>query len=292
MTDTMPIPTLERFEAGRPVLSRRRVALPLRALVLGVGLVALLLGVGAAWASGLRVFVVESPSMGTAAPVGSLVIGEAGSAASIGDLITFQPPGSGSTPYTHRIVSSGAEGFRTRGDINGAADPWTVTPQMLVGVVTLTVPGLGWILRVAPWLAIGAVVIWSATWPIRAAGTRAALRLGGFCATVTGTLLVLRPVAGYSVLTMAPADGGLLATVVSTGLLPVRVTAAGGGGATLPPGAMTRLLLPASPDGHVQLASSLGLDAAGWCVLGLVCAMPLLGVLLVGLPAEETRRAT
>lgn len=286
---TGPAPPVQP-DAPEVTRRRRRLAVVVAALLVLALVAPLLIAAGLGW----RALVVRSPSMGRAAPVGSLVVVRpvAATELRVGDVITYRPPGERGTSYTHRIVEVDPTGFRTRGDINGAADPWTVTPQMLVGMVTVTVPGLGWILRVAPWLAIGAVVIWSATWPIRAAGTRAALRLAGFCATVTGTLLVLRPVAGYSVLTMAPADGGLLATVVSTGLLPVRVSAAGGGGATLPPGAMTRLLLPVSPDGHVQLASSLGLDAVGWCVLGLVCAMPLLGVLLVGLPAEETRRAT
>lgn len=257
-------------------------------LVVGLVLV-LLVGAGASCAAlGWSVRVVQSPSMGRSAPVGTLVLSQRveASALRVGDVVTYRPPGERVT-YTHRIVDAVPGGVRTRGDINGAPDPWTVTPDMVVGRAAALVPGLGGVLRLAPWIAIGVVLVWFASWPVRSARLRSGVRLLGASAVVTGTMLVLRPVAGYTMLTTAPAPRGLLATVVSTGMLPVRIDASGGRSVRLEPGEVARLLLPADAAGHVQLGSGLALDLAGWCCLGLLCALPLLGVLVVGLPADD-----
>jgi signal peptidase I len=239
---------------------------------------------------GWSIRIVESPSMGEAAPVGTLVIDRRTDPAALvdGDVITYRPPGGGTT-YTHRIIEVSPEGFRTRGDINGASDAWLVTPSMVVGKAEILLPGIGWILRLAPWLAIGVVLVWFATWPLGSAPLRSGLRLTGTSAVVTGTLLVLRPIAGFTMLTTAPTAHGLLATVVSTGMLPVRVAVAGGRNAVLAPGEVGRLLMPASPSGHVSLTSALSLGAGGWLAAGLLCALPLIGVLALGLPSGESR---
>jgi signal peptidase I len=240
---------------------------------------------------GWSVMVVQSPSMGTAAPIGTLVLVQRTDTTTLhrGDVISYRPP-EGGTTYTHRIVRVVPGGFRTQGDINGAADPWLVRPTMVVGRAVALLPGAGWVVRLVPWLAIGVVVVWFASWPIRSVRLRSGSRLIGACAVVTGTLLVLRPVAGYSMLTTAPSPRGMLATVVSTGMLPVRIDASGGRSVRLAPGEVARLLMPADHAGHVQLSSTLSLDLAGWCGFGLLCALPLLGVLVFGLPSDDHSR--
>ena len=287
MTDTMPIPTLERFEAGRPALPRRRAAVPLRVALMGVALLGLLLGVGAAWASGLRVFVVESPSMGTAAPVGSLVIGQAGSSASVGDLITFQPPGSGSTPYTHRIVSTASDGFRTRGDINGAVDPWIVEPSMVIARATSVLPGVGWLVKAAPFLLGALVVAQVVGLFVRSPAVRWSIRTAALAVGVAFVAWVVKPFSGFVLLQSAAEDDGLRASIVSTAILPIRVSAMGGGHVDLVAGQVGRLLLPRGSHGRVTMAAQLDLDPLGWALVVLVCLIPLIVVLVVGVPVEE-----
>jgi signal peptidase I len=289
---TGPVPVQVGPWPDRPIVDpsrpRLRIAMGRGGLVVGLFLV-LVIGGGATCAAlGWSLRVVESPSMGRTAPVGTLVLSQRvdSGALRVGDVITYRPPGEGVT-YTHRIVSAVPGGFRTRGDINGAPDAWTVTPPMIVGRAAALLPGLGTVLRLAPWIAIGMVLVWFATWPIRSARARSSARLVGASVVVTGTLLVLRPVAGYTMLTTAPTPRGLLATVVSTGLLPVRVSPSGGRSVELEPGEVARVLLPADPTGHVQLGSVLCLDAVGWCCFAVLCALPLIGVLVVGLPTDD-----
>ncbi|WP_434318962.1 S26 family signal peptidase [Leifsonia sp. P73] len=57
------------------------------------------------WSTGWRWFIVESPSMGRTAPVGTLVVTSpvSVSAVHVGDVITFHPPTSPDETYTHRV---------------------------------------------------------------------------------------------------------------------------------------------------------------------------------------------
>jgi signal peptidase I len=83
---------------------------------------------------GLQRYVIVSGSMTGTYDRGSLVLDEVVPVSSlrIGDVITYRPP-AGSGPaglVTHRIVRitrdpDGAQVFRTKGDANAAADPWT-----------------------------------------------------------------------------------------------------------------------------------------------------------------------
>jgi signal peptidase len=83
--------------------------------------------------AGYERYVITGGSMGDTIPKGSIVYDKPVPVAflRVGDLVTYTPP-AGSGPggrVTHRIVwigrgSDGAPAFRTRGDANGAADPW------------------------------------------------------------------------------------------------------------------------------------------------------------------------
>jgi signal peptidase I len=85
---------------------------------------------------GWQRYVIVSGSMTGTYDRGSLVLDEVVPVAElkVGDVITYRPP-AGSGPeglVTHRIASitSGDDGgrvFRTKGDANEAADPWTFT---------------------------------------------------------------------------------------------------------------------------------------------------------------------
>jgi signal peptidase I len=89
---------------------------------------------------GLQRYVITSGSMTGTYDRGSLVYDRVVPTASlrVGDVITYDPP-AGVGPrglITHRIVSiaarpGGARVFRTKGDANASADPWTFTLQSL-----------------------------------------------------------------------------------------------------------------------------------------------------------------
>lgn len=93
---------------------------------------------------GVQRFAITGGSMGSAVPVGSLVFTTAASPSSVraGDIITFRPPGLRET-VTHRVVSTGRDGLRTRGDANAAVDPWRLGAGVPVRRVVAHVPVAG-----------------------------------------------------------------------------------------------------------------------------------------------------
>lgn len=81
---------------------------------------------------GYQRYAITGGSMGAALPRGSIAYEEVVPTARIrvGDVITYRPPGAGAERITHRVVwtgrdDRGARLYRTRGDANRAADPWT-----------------------------------------------------------------------------------------------------------------------------------------------------------------------
>lgn len=99
-----------------------------------------------------RVFDVLSGSMTPSIPVGAEVFDQVvpGDSLRIGDVITYEHPLHPGTYITHRLVGidrAGASPFlTTRGDANGAADPWKVPLQPSMLRVALRVPWLGYLL--------------------------------------------------------------------------------------------------------------------------------------------------
>ena len=100
--------------------------------VLTVAVVAVALGFQA---SGGRWFIVETPSMGQAAPVGTFVLTQpvAVGDLAVGDIVSFHPPTAPGEVYTHRIVSTDGGLVTTQGDINSVSDPWTLSDGDLIG---------------------------------------------------------------------------------------------------------------------------------------------------------------
>lgn len=117
----------------------RRVVLALSALVCFVGIGSVLL-LGAAERAGYMSLSMLTSSMHPVINPGDLVIDKKVNPASIhvGDVITFNDPLESSRIVSHRVVqvleTNGKPSFKTKGDANPVADPWTVTyttPQAL-----------------------------------------------------------------------------------------------------------------------------------------------------------------
>jgi hypothetical protein len=242
-------------------------------------------------ANGGRWFVVATPSMGTTAPVGTLVLSMPTTVAAlhVGDIISFHPPTAPSETYTHRIVAiSAADGISTQGDINGAADGWRLHQADLIGEASWIAPGLGWLVRGLPILVIGLVVVFLITRFVRSLQWRAALRIVGATLVVSVAAIILRPFTGIIVLQTSMQDHTATASVVSTGLLPIRVQARHGNHADLLTGQVGNLSIPTFvKHNYYQVDSSLHLDLWGWVVFFLICCIPLICVLAFGLPPKE-----
>jgi len=264
------------------------------AAIIAAGLAGVVIAILAAfWSTGWRWFIVESPSMGRTAPVGTLVVTSpvSVSAVHVGDVITFHPPTSPDETYTHRVRDVTPAGtLVTRGDINGATDPWQLSGHDLVGRAAAILPGWGWLIRCLPFLFVGSLLVWALTGWFATARWRAPLRVIGASLVFAVTAAIVRPFVGVMVLATQSTHHGANATLVSTGLLPIHVQAIGGTGVGLVSGQVGSVHVPRlAADGYYHLAATPSFSLVGWIVVGIVCAAPLLWCLIVGLPGEEAQ---
>jgi signal peptidase I len=265
-------------------------------VVLAVGL---LVGLAVLHLAGARTFVVRTASMGTAAPVGTLVVTTPVTIDELraGDVVTFTPPGRPGTTFTHRVVDVGLAGVATRGDASQSDDPWRLDQGDLVGRADVLLPGVGWLARGLPWLVLGGVALWALTLLVPSRTPRSALRVVGSTLVFAIVATALRPFTAATVLsTTAAGDGrGGVVTVVSTGLLPSRLATEHGSAVLLASGEVgtldVRSLAPAgSPGGGVMISIAPHLPPLGWLLVALVCCLPLVWCLTVGLAPQATGR--
>lgn len=244
---------------------------------------------GGAW------FIVKTPSMGTTAPVGTLILTTPAKATDlhVGDVIAFHPPTTPNETYTHRIIKISATGLiSTKGDINGATDPWQLTDSNLVGNATVVLPGLGWLIRALPIVLLGIVVVFLATARVRDATRKTASRISGISLAASIAAFFLKPFTGVVVEEVTTTGSHAGATVVSTGLLPIRVQALHGTHVDLVAGQVGHVTVPASAhQAFYSLSTALHLSVWGWVILISICCLPLLWTMIVGLPAKEEATA-
>lgn len=286
MSTTTSIPlsgVLARPLLGAPTATRTETALAWSVAAVAAVLLAvavLFLGHGG------RMFVVETPSMGEAAPVGTLVLDMpvAASSLHVGDIVSFRTPANPDVTYTHRIIDVDTDGgIHTRGDVNGATDPWTLTQENLVGAPVLLVPHLGWLFRAAPILLVGTLLIWALTSVFTDRVTRSSLRIAGGALTTSYAAFILKPFVNVATISNTTGHGTVEATVVSSGIFPVRVAAHGGNSVHLVDGEVGRVVIhQLSAHGHYQLTSAIDLGPAGWALLIAACLVPLVLCLAVG----------
>ena len=257
-----------------------------------------LLAAGLFWVGGGRWFVTQSPSMGTAAPVGTLILTQPAQVSDlvVGDVIAFHPPTDPAQTYTHRVVALFDGHATTRGDLNGAADPWQVTDRDLIGRAVLVAPGWGWLARALPLLVLGFAVVWGLARLWLRPDRRGPALLVGACLVIAVVVLLLRPFVGVTELTATTDAGVTQIAVVSTGLLPISIAPIPGHGQAEPVAlrsgeAGTVHLTQAPADGEYALTASLDLSRIGWLIALLICALPLLCVLLIGFPPAAPTRA-
>jgi signal peptidase I len=274
---------------------RRSIPLTVLTTLVATGGTILLLAALVFHLQGGHWFIVKTPSMGTAAPVGTLVLTTPTTASALhaGDVIAFHPPTTPDETYTHRIVKIGPTGLiSTKGDINGATDPWQLTGSNVVGKAAAILPGLGWLIRGLPIVLLGIVIVFLATARVRNATRKSSYRIAGMSLAVSVAAFFLKPFTGVVIETTSVQHGSPTAIVVSTGLLPIRVTATHGTHTDLASGQLGQVHVPASAHhGFYALTTALHLSVWEWVAMIGVCCLPLLWTMIVGLPPKDEATA-
>lgn len=240
-------------------------------------------------ATGGHWFVIRTPSMGTAAPVGTLVLTRPTTVADlhVGDVVAFHPTNAPQLTYTHRIVAITGDAVTTRGDINGSNDPWRTTDRQLLGQATTILPGLGYLARALPLLLIGGLLVVGLTrWWLRP-DRRGPARLLGFTVLYAVASVLIHPFVGLVQLETTNSPDGASVTAVSTGLLPVRMAPLAGHGTGnsvhLTYGEVGTVQFSGTPaDNRYALMAHLDLSWTGWLLLAVIWLLPVLWVFVVG----------
>jgi signal peptidase len=134
--------------------SSRTVARVTIALVAGA-IVTFVAGYAALLVAGYQPVAVYSGSMRPTLGVGSLAVDRVAPAQNVrvGDVITFDDPFVKGRLVTHRVVrivqTKNGLAYLTKGDANGARDPWAIKLEDKVGRVAFDVPLAGYVLYYA-----------------------------------------------------------------------------------------------------------------------------------------------
>ncbi|GGF42487.1 hypothetical protein GCM10011519_15430 [Marmoricola endophyticus] len=235
------------------------------------------------WSTGGRWYDVRTASMGRTAPVGALLLTRPASAdaVQVGDLVTFRQPDSGKV-YTHRAVEVSAGGIRTKGDVNPAADPWSIDQAHLVGKVVAVWPAVGWVLRGAPLLLLGLGLVWLVSGLVRASW-RSPVRVVGAAVAFAAVCLLMQPWVGLDRVGVTDTVDGPRLEAVSTGVLPVRAQLADEMvSPRMRSGEVARIAVP-SDGTRYSVAAVPSLSGWWWVVVAGICLAPLLWTLVVGL---------
>lgn len=152
----------------------------------------------------------------------------------------------------------------------------------LIGKVVARWWAVGWLLRALPWLLLGGSALWWlprrwASWQYRRP-----IRVFGVSMLASVAAFALKPFVGVVLITNMPAAGGAELTIVSTGILPLRLTATGGAHIDLVDGQVGALTAtgPATPGGY-HLTAGLHLNLWWWISLVALWLRPLLLALLL-----------
>ena len=230
---------------------------------------------------GDRYFIIESPSMGATAPVGTLVITSPvpWSDLRVGDIITFHPPTDPRETFTHRIVAITAHGIATKGDLNTSRDAWLLRPGDIVGRAEFLWSRWGWFVQALPWLLGVTQVLWWATRRLTHRDQRWALRHLGLVSTAVILARYFHVLFNVVQLGETSTGNGTSIHLVSEGLVPLRLDVAGESSQFLSYGHSTTLKVVATGSRHVYRVSEHAvLDPT---IIGVILALSILPYVVV-----------
>jgi hypothetical protein len=242
-------------------------------------LVTLLIGLLVAagwWATGGRWARVETPSMGTRAPVGSLVWTRPAQVRDLraGDFVTFRSPRDPGQTYSHLVLATSEDGsFTTRGLLSGE-DGWTVQQDQLVGRVVSVWRGAGWVALMSPLLIVGCVGVALLTRRLPR-HHHGAVAVVGAAVVLSLALLVYRPLTQADQLSFGVAGDHARAVWVNAGLLPLRLAAGDGKDSDVMRSGETAVVQVATPV-HGRYVVHVRPAVSGWWLAGLalLCFLP------------------
>lgn len=228
------------------------------------------------FAAGFRFLIIKTPSMSTAAPVGTMVVIHPESKYAIGDIVSFDR---NNRSYTHRIVDACEQGWITKGDLNGSPDPLPVANSQIVGKVVFTAKYLGFLMTALPWILLGWVLVYLITLlPSVRNSWRWQIRLIGWSLVVSAVAWWLRPWVNLEMLGFVAADaGGVDIHLVNTGVFPVSVL-----GQVFSSGqdvVVTQTVLDAR--GFYTVVPQLALNLGWFLLLLAICLLPMVLSLLI-----------
>ena len=277
--------------------ARKRRRLPLETIVVLIAAAVVFAATAAAglfFVQGGRAVVVQTPSMGEYAPVGTLVLSIPTPPASLhaGETILFHPPTSPGETYFHRVVSVDGSVIRTKGDINGTVDPWVLHPSDVVGHELIRFVGAGMLIQGLPILLIGGVLLEILTRCYAPRLWQVPIRLFGWSVLFAVVLVVTKPLVRAVMLTQAAVGSKLTGILVPTGLLTLDTHAVNGSTAVLRAGQAGSVQAPltaTSPVLHVVLSPHL--DPVTTTIIVSLCLVPTVISLAVVLPSPRGRHA-
>lgn len=201
-----------------------------RAFIIACAVILVILaGVTLSFLSGVRMFIIQTPSMGTYSPVGSLVVSTPTTLGEVnkGEMMLFHPPGSKDT-FFHRVVEVNPRGFKTKGDINGTVDPWTVPNSSIIGKELFHVHNLGFLFRVLPFIMIGGFALQIITRHFGARYYRFPIRVLGWTALVAVGAYFSRPFFNAQLISQNVTNHHGTTAFVATGIFGMQGTAVKG----------------------------------------------------------------
>ncbi len=250
-----------------------------------LGLVACALVWAGAWRiSGGTWLRVDSPSMGTQAPVGSLLWVapvDPGDIA-VGDLLSFRTQTArDAPPYTHLVSGIHADGTLATAGVLSGPDPWRVAPGDVVGRVERVWFGVGAVLQAVPLLVAFGVGTALVVWRVRP-DLRLPAAVFGAGLALSATIVVHQPLMGAHQLSFGEVDGGARARSVNTGLVPMQMQGQPAGGwDSMKPGEVgTVMVTRPDPQGRYEVLMSPALPWWFWLALVSGCFAPALLSLL------------
>jgi hypothetical protein len=247
--------------------------------------------------TGGRWFVIQTPSMGQYSPVGTLVLTSVAGLTRLhaGDTIAFNPPTAPREVYFHRILTIGHGAIRTKGDINGTVDPWTLHAQDLIGTEFGRIVGVGWVVEALPILLVGGLILHVVTHFYVIGYWRFPVRVMGWSVLFSVAAYIVRPFVRAVLLTQVVAHGAATSTLVPTGLFDLTAQAVRGSTTLLSPGEVgTVTTTHVATNGLFEINLAPDLGFASWLILIAIWLIPTVLCLIYALrhprPDWESRR--
>lgn len=237
---------------------------------------------------GVRWLDMQTASMGTTAPVGSLVIthGVDFDDINVGDVISFTRSGS-DAPYTHRVVARGIDWLETQGDETGVPDPGRRSAGDVLGRMVVDLPAAGYALRSLPIVFAGLVLSVLIGRFVLRRMRHTTLMIGGATSVCVASVLH-RPFFNLVSVSTSPTDDGAAVRVANTGIFPLRAQVTDGAHVDLLPGQFGTLTATGKSisDGAVRIAPEIRMDLSWWVCFVTLCCLPFLYAIVVSYRGE------